>query len=239
MTRQTNLLGHSGLRAEGSKPPFERSGRRAQMAAWLTAGALALGALTTGCGGSPAAPRFDEVFYLHGAGLIDKNYSYETYFEKLNLEPSKSTPKFVGVGVLEGDVRFSRPIDWYVRSADYTAESRYISYQSPRQFLFSIYERIDHPEDTWPDVLRSFEEDLRKQGAQVLSGRIPVASANAQGRAYLLKTMVAAKPPYEGYSHEILLRGERRILLVQIVHSQNVDTLADEMATALKSIVVR
>jgi hypothetical protein len=210
------------------------SGRTALSIATVLCGALA----ALGCGGSPTAPKFDEVFYLHGGGLIDKNASYETYFDKLNVDATAQLPRYVGVGVLEGDVRFSRPIDWYVRGADYTKESRYISYQSPRQFLFSIYERIDHPEDSWADVLRRFETDLKDQGSQVLAGRVPVASANAQGRSYYLKTTVAAKPVYQAYSHEILLRSNRRILLVQVVHGENTDTIADEMTMALKSILV-
>lgn len=209
-------------------------GRRAPTLAAVFAGALA----GVGCGGSPNAPKFEEVFYLHGGGQIDKNASYETYFDKLNIDATAQLSRFVGVGVLAGDVRLSRPIDWYVRSADYTAEQRFISYQSPRQFLFSIYERIDHPEDSWADVLRRYEGDLRDQGAQILSGRVPVASANAQGRSYLLKTTVAAKPPYQSFSHEVLLRSGRRLLLVQVVHAENTDTIADEMTTALKSILV-
>lgn len=191
-----------------------------------------------GCGGAPGAPRADEVFYLHGGGQIDKNASYETYFDKLNVDATAALPRYVGVGILDGDVRFARPIDWYVRSADYTPEQRFISYQSPRQFLFSIYERIDHPEDSWADVLRRFEVDLKDQGAQVLAGRVPVASANGQGRSYLLKTTVAAKPPYQAFSHEVLIRSGRRILLVQVVHSENTETIADEMTMALKSILV-
>jgi len=200
----------------------------------VVAGALA----GVGCGGSPNAPRLEEVFYLHGGGKIDGNASHETYFDKLNIDATAQQPRYVGVGVLAGDVRLSRPIDWYVRSADYTAESRFISYQSPRQFLFSVYERIDHPEDSWADVLRNYEADLRDQGAQVLAGRVPVASANAQGRSYLIKTTVAAKPPYHSYSHEVLLRSGRRLLLVQVVHGENTDTIADEMTTALKSMLV-
>ncbi|MEZ4298281.1 MAG: hypothetical protein R3B70_25230 [Polyangiaceae bacterium] len=225
--------------ARGSRGPLSGSiaaaaAGRAISAALVIAGGVA----ALGCGGSPSAPRFDDVFYLHGGGLIDKNASYEVYFDKLNIDASAQTPRYVGVGVLEGDVRFSRPIDWYVRSADYTPEQRFISYQSPRQFLFSIYERVDHPEDSWADVLRRYEADLRDQGAQILAGRVPVASSNAQGRSYLLKTTVAAKPPYQSFSHEVLLRSERRLLLVQVVHSENTDTIADEMTTALKSILV-
>lgn len=218
-----------------------RGGLRARsfaLAAVMGAALMGAAFAVVGCGGSPSAPRFDEVFYLHGGGLIDKNASYETYFEKLNIEATATTPRYVGVGVLEGDVRFSRPIDWYVRSADYTPEVRFISYQSPRQFLFSIYERIDHPEDSWAEVLRRFEADVRDQGSQILASRVPVASANAQGRSYLLKTNVPARPVYQSYSHEILLRSDRRVLLVQVVHGENVDTISDEITAALKSILV-
>ena len=66
------------------------------------------------------------------------------------------TPRVVGVGIFRGDVRIGRPLDWSIRSADYTAEQRFISYQSPRQFIFSIYERVDPVDDTWSDVLKRY-----------------------------------------------------------------------------------
>ncbi|AKT38888.1 hypothetical protein [Chondromyces crocatus] len=199
--------------------------------------ALALAAIN-GCGGAPSAPKQDEVFYLHGAGIIDRNFSYEVYFPPLDRAASERTPRMVGVGVLEGDVRLSRPIDWYVRSADYTPQGRYISYQSPRQFLFSIFERIDDPEDPWPDLLRRYEKDLTEQGAQIISGRTPISTANAQGRSYFVRTKVAAKPPYEAFAHEILVRSAHRILLVQVVHQPNIDASVDEMMAALGSMIV-
>lgn len=199
---------------------------------------LASLAALTGCGGTPTAPSSDEVFYLHGAGLIDKNYSYEVYFPPLDAAATQRVPRVVGVGVLEGDVRLGRPIDWYVRAADYTPQSRYISYQSPRQFLFSIFERIDNPEDAWPEVLKRYEADLDEQGAQILSGRTPVSTANGQGRSYFLKAKIKSKPPYEAYAHEILVRSPHRILLVQIVHQQNVEASIDEMMAAVRSLIV-
>jgi hypothetical protein len=195
-----------------------------------------LGALAAACGGTPTAPAQDDVFYLHG-GAIDKNYGWEVYFPPLNAQATPRTPRVVGVGVLNGDVRLGRPIDWYVRSADYTPERRYISYQSPRQFLFSIYERIDSPEETWTDVLRRYEEDVRGQGSQFLAARMPIATANTQGRAYILKTRMPAKPDFHNYAHEILIRSEHRLLLVQITHGENIESSADEMVTALKSII--
>ena len=210
---------------------------RPPMAPILALGA-ALGLLELGCGGSPSAPRRDEVFYLHGGGVIDKNESWEVYFPKLDVEATPRTPRVVGVGIFRGDVRIGRPLDWSIRSADYTAEQRFISYQSPRQFIFSIYERVDPVDDTWSDVLKRYEADVDEQGSDILAARLPVSTANAQGRTYLVKTRVPSKPDYQGYSHEILIRSPHRVMLVQIVHGQNIEASADEMIGALKSLIV-
>jgi len=198
--------------------------------------ALLAGAVV-GCGGSPTAPSKDEVFYLHG-GAIDKNYSWEVYFPPLNQQATPRTPRIVGVGVLNGDVRFGRPIDWYVRGADYGPQRRFISYQSPRQFLFSIYERVDPVEDTWTDVLRRYEEEVKQQGSQFIAARMPIGTANSQGRGYILKTRVPERPDFSGYAHEFIIRSEHRVLLVQVTHGENLESQADEIAAALKSLIV-
>jgi hypothetical protein len=200
--------------------------------------AMAFAAALVGCGGSPTAPARDDVFYLHGGGVIDRNESWELYFPPLNAEATQRVPKLVGVGILRGDVRLSRPMDWSIRAADYTPQQRFISYQSPRQFIFSIYERIDPTEDTWPDVLKRYEQNVDDQGSDILSARLPIATANTQGREYVVKTRVPAKPDYQSYSHEVLIRGDHRILLVQIVHGDDIEASADEMAAALKSLIV-
>jgi hypothetical protein len=204
----------------------------------LVAGGTALALATTACGGSPTAPASDQVFYLHGGGLVDRNTSPETYFKPLDLMPTERVPRIVGVGVLNGDVRLGRPIDWYVRAADNTPQHRIISYQSPRQFLFSIFERIDSPEETWTDIERRYEIDVATEGSQILSGRMPVATANTQGRAYILKTRVPARPEYQNYAHEILIRGDHRLMLVQIVHGESMEPIEDEVNAVLKSITV-
>ena len=191
-----------------------------------------------GCGGSPTAPAQDQVFYLHGTKPVDKNSLFETYFKPLDEEPTVRTPRIVGVGVMNGDVRLGRPIDWYVRSADYTPQQRHISYQSPRQFLFSIYERVDSPEDTWTDVERRYEADVAAEGSTILAGRMPVATANTQGRAYILRTRVPVKPEYQNYAHEVLIRGDHRLMLVQVIHGENVEAIEDEVNEVLKSITV-
>ena len=212
--------------------------QRAALPFEAAAAVLAVSAGLGGCGGSPTAPQQDEIFYLHGGGVIDRNASWEVYFPKLDRPASTRVPKMYGVGVLEGDVRFSRPSDWYIRSADYGPERRFISYQSPRQFLFSIYERVDPPDDTWPDVMDRYEDDVEQQGSSILASRMPVATANAQGRSYVIKTKVQGKPPYSAYAHEILVRSGRRVLLVQIVHREELESIADEIAAAFGSMIV-
>ncbi|MFO0615518.1 MAG: hypothetical protein U0414_23190 [Polyangiaceae bacterium] len=213
--------------------------RRPLLTPLLSCGAATLlGALLSGCGGAPTAPSGDDVFYLHGNGLVDKNRTWESYYPKFDAEKTDRLPRYVGVGVLDGDVRFARPTDWNIRSADYTPEHRYISYQSPRQFTFSIYERIDAPAETWPEVEKHYEKETKEQGSDILASRIPVGTANAQGRAYLLHTQVRAKPNFDGYATEILLRSGSRVLLVQVVHRQDTDTIMDEVTAVLDSMVV-
>jgi len=195
--------------------------------------------VTSGCGGAPTAPRSDETFYLHGGGVIDKNKSWEVYFPPFDREKNLNLPRYVGVGVLGGDVRFSRPIDWTLRDADYSPERRFISYQSPRQFTFAILERVDPEQDTWAEVLRRYETETRAQGAKVLAARQPIGTGNSQGRAYLLKTVVNGKPaPFNAFSTEILVRNDKRVLLVQVLHKEDFDQIADEVAVAVSSLVV-
>jgi hypothetical protein len=218
-------------------PSFAASARPPSSApVALAAAAFVLACV--GCGGSPTAPGKDEVFYLHGGGVIDKNEGLEVYFKPLDMAETPRVPRIVGVGIFKGDIRLGRPIDWYIRSADYTPGRRFISYQSPRQFIFSIFERVDHPEDTWTDVLTRYEDDLEEQGAQILAGRMPLATANAQARSYYIKTTVPARPAYQSYAHEVIVRSDRRLLLIQIVHAENVEAYADEMVASLKSMIV-
>ena len=225
------------MRSAGTPTPHLRSQLLALSSAVLAA--LAALALLAGCGGSPTAPDKDKTFYLHGGNRVgDKNANWETYFKPLDLDATERTPRVVGVGVLAGDVRLGRPIDWYVRAADLTPQHRLISYQSPRQFLFSIFERIDSPEDTWTDVERRYEADVAAEGSQILAGRMPVATANTQGRAYVLRTKVPARPEYQNYAHEVLIRGDHRLMLVQVIHGENVASIEDEVNSVLKSITV-
>jgi hypothetical protein len=204
----------------------------------LLTGLAGLALVSVGCGGSPSAPAQDQIFYLHGGGVVDKNKSWESYFPRFDHDKTDRLPRVVGVGVLDGDVRFARPTDWTIRDADYTPEHRFIAYQSPRQFTFSIFERVDPSEDPWPSVEKRYEKETREQGSDILAARVPTATANAQGREYLLHTRVRAKPDFEGYATEILVRSGQRVLLVQIVHRQDIESIADEVTAALDSMVV-
>ena len=53
-----------------------------------------------------------------------------------------------------------------------------------------------------------------------------------------LATRVPSRPDYQNYAHETLLRSDHRLLLVQIVHGDNIDSTSDEMVAALKSLTV-
>ena len=195
-------------------------------------------AVIAGCGGSPTAPDRDQTFYLHERGVIDKRYSWERYFPPLDHEESIRLPRRVGVAVLEGAVRLSRPIDWYLRSADYTPEKRFISWQSPRGFVFSVYEKIDPVRVTWDVLLHKYEESVAKNGSTILAARIPLTTANAQGREYFLKTAITARPDLEAFAHEIVVRSPNRVLIVQVVHGENIDDSLDEVIDAVRSMLV-
>lgn len=199
---------------------------------------LGLAALAVGCGGSPTAPARDDVFYLHGAGIVDRSYSYEIYYPPLDTAATDRLPRAFGVGLFLGDVRMSRPVDWSIRAADYTPEHRFVSYQSPRQFVFSVYERVDPVTDSWPTLLGRYEGDVAAQGSDLLASRIPTATANAQGRSYVVRTKLSSKPELYAFAHEVLVRSPERVMLVQITHPENIESSVDEMAAAVRSLLV-
>ncbi|MEM9695488.1 MAG: hypothetical protein AAGA56_23285 [Myxococcota bacterium] len=228
---RTTLAPRSRARAYAA--PVSAQSRR-----HLLLGGVAAG-LTAACGGSPTAPERDQVFYLHERGVIDKSYSWERYFPPLDRDAEPRMPRRVGVAIFEGDVRFSRPVDWFLRTADYSAEQRRVSYQSPRQFVFNVYERTDPPRATWQAILERYEADVKEAGGELISARIPTATANAQGRSYLVRTPVpGTDPPFKSTSREILVRTPNRILLVQVIHGDDIDGYIDEMAHTVKSMRV-
>ena len=158
------------------------------------------------------------VFYDHATIGADLASQFEKRFPKLDLEERDPNPAYLGVEVLDGKVRVSRPSNWKVRAASDRPGVRHIQYLSPRGYIFGVYERQELPDALWSDVIARYEESLKANRAEVLQAAVPMATANAQGRAFLVRRRVpAAKTPFVNESREYLIRGERGIMHVQIV----------------------
>jgi hypothetical protein len=141
---------------------------------------------------------------------------FETPYPALNRGEGSSA--YVGVALLGGTVRLSRPIGWTIRRASLAPERRFIEYVSPRGYLVALYERGDGAGDAWRDVLGRYEEDAKAKGVEFSGRSIPVATRGAQGREYVARRVVKGKSaPYVNTSREILLRGNRRVDLLEIV----------------------
>ena len=115
-----------------------------------------------------------------------------------------------------------------------------MQYVSPNEYVFSIYERVDSPEDLWRDVMSRYEDDTKAAGGEILSGRVPISTWNAQGRAYVVKRGIkAAKSPFIGMSRETLARSDHRVVLVQIIHqTTTVKPLAGEAYRVVQTLAI-
>jgi hypothetical protein len=67
-----------------------------------------------------------------------------------------------------------------------------------------------------------------------------MATANAQGRAYLVERKApGARAPYLITSREMLLRGPHRVVLVQVVHEDGpLESMAPELLPVLETLEV-
>lgn len=204
---------------------------------------LGLGlALAMGCSSAPEQIAFENrVFYQYddyGAGRDAR--AFEVHYPPLDLAEKAPLPEYLGRSILGGTVRISRPKNWIIRAATNKPEHRFIEYVSPNEYIFAVYERVDSPEDTWRDIMNRYEEDAKANGAEILGGRIPIATWNAQGRLYTVKRRVkAAKQPYVNFSREFLARSDHRIILVQIVHQGETPApVSDEMLRVVQTLEV-
>jgi hypothetical protein len=195
--------------------------------------------LSSGCASNPDPSAFkNRTFYEYGAGAqasIPKE-EFERPYAPLDI----STRNYIGVQVLTGIVRFSRPSNWVIRRASVTPEQRYIEYISPSQVMVTIYERLESPLDTWQDVMSRYEAELATDGAKIIGKPFAVASFNAQGREYVVERSVPApKVPFVNRSREFILRGSERIVLVQVVHQgDGPGHISDEVLPVLTSMQV-
>jgi hypothetical protein len=209
-------------------------------------GAVALGAAGLGgCASGPAPVAYENrTFYnwgFPGAGAGGDMSAFEQAYPPLDLAEKAPNPEYMGVCVLGGHVCLSRPKNWVIRGASTQIGGRYIEYVSPNQYIFAVYERRDPSDELWRDILDRYEEDVKKVGAEMLGARVPIATWNAQGRAYVVRRPVAAaKQPFISMSRELLLRSESRVVLVQIVHQgQTLQPVGDELYRTVKTLQVK
>jgi hypothetical protein len=208
-------------------------------------------------GGETAADRrtvFDPKGVLPGAPVSAQTTTgdVERPYPALDLDPTPGGSRWIGVSVLRGGVRFSRPSRWAIRDASTDPGHAYVEYVSPRAYSFAIYERSDAPHDRWGDVLARYEADVAAVGGKLLGQRIPVATDTNQGRAYTIEREPdgapeadaaaptdAAAPPFLSRSREILVRGNHRIVLVQVVSQDDgLSRLSEEISAVLRHLEV-
>ena len=155
-------------------------------------------------------------------------------------ETTASGGGWVGVSVLRNGVRFTRPSRWQIRDASLEPGHSFIRYLSPDAFSFAIYERTDSPGKSWKDIEAHYEADVtgeRREGRR--AARADGDARRNQGRAYTIDRKIESKEPVLSRSREILLRGEHRIVLVQIVTSEeNLSRLSDQLLEILRRIEV-
>jgi hypothetical protein len=203
---------------------------------------LLLGVVLAGCGGPPPITLENGTFFqfddLPGSS---KNSAFERPYPPLDRKAQGGLPEYAGVSVLGGTVRISRPADWRIRRASLQPEKRFIEYVSPNEYLFAIYERVDSPVDPWKDVLERYENDAKAKGAELLGQRVPVATWNAQGREYIVRrTVKGQRAPYSHLSSEILVRGDHRIELVEIVHQgESIAPVGAELLRVMETLQLR
>jgi len=206
----------------------------------LVAAVVAVG--VSGCGGGDQGVALkNAVFYDYTTIGTDLRSQFETPYPPLDLAKKDPNPEYTGVEVLHGKVRLSRPSNWIVRAASDRPGERYIQYLSPREYVFSVYERRELPNALWADVVARYEESLKKNNAEILHKGVPIATWNGQGRAYLVRRRVpAAKTRFINVSREFLIRGEDRLVLVQIIHpTSGVEPISVELKRVIDTLELR
>lgn len=215
----------------------------AKNALLLWSRALAVGGAlaVTGCGGALEVAERNRTFYTHEHRADDAaSKDFEVPYPPLDAAAPAPAIAYRGYAVLNRHVRLSRPADWVLRGASDEPGRRFVQYVSPRACLVTIYERPDVFNDTWPAVLQRYEDEAREAKAELLVRRIPVASFGSQGRAFVVRRRVpGARGAYENLSHEIVARGDRRVVLVQIVpQGGELDPAIDELQRVLETLEV-
>lgn len=195
-----------------------------------------------GCGaGNETIAVQNRTFYANEyvAG-VDVNL-FEKRLPELDAPQVETAGPYLGYEILGGATHISRPTQWKIRAASASPSGRYIVYLSPKQYLFGIYERSDPPGAPWSEVLTRYEKDVTAAGSKIVAPAVPFATGDAQGRAYVLERMVAgARTPFINASREVVLRNERRVVLMQVVYSGEVlPELTPELMHVFKTLRLR
>jgi hypothetical protein len=216
-------------------------GSRARaLAVALTLSASA--AAAAGCASAPEHVAFEnKVFYQYDTlnpAIAAK--ALEAAYPPLDKQETPPLPQYVGISLMNGAVHISRPRDWVIRAGSTNAEHRWVEYVSPNEYMVAIYETVESPSEPWFEVMGRYEDQAKKNGAELLGQRVPMATANAQGRGYLVRRAVAAaKGPMINYANEYLLRSDHRIVLLQIVrHDQKLAPMDGELRRVVETFEV-
>jgi hypothetical protein len=201
-----------------------------------------LAGLAAGCAsGPPSLALENKTFYQYddqaGGSPLDR---VERPYPALDWQGTAGA--YVGVSILGGAARLSRPRSWHIRRASLIAEHRFIEYVSPHAYLVAIYERTDSPEESWLDILSRYEGDAKRQGIELLGQRIPIATHTTQGREYLVRrTVHGQRAAFVNTSREILLRSAKRVALVQFVDDGGDahDLIATELLRVLDTLEIQ
>jgi hypothetical protein len=198
----------------------------------------------TGCGGGASTTGASTVFDPSGSAVsaapvdVTTNPDIERPYPALD-GAMVDGGRWMGVSVLRDGVRFTRPPRWTIRDAGIEPGQSFVRYVSPNAYSFAIYERSDSPGKSWRDILAHYEADVTANGATAVGQRVPMATGTNQGRAYTIDRKIESKEKVLSRSREILLRGDHRVVLVQIVTSEeNLSRLSGELLEILRRVEV-
>jgi hypothetical protein len=187
---------------------------------WVIAGMTLVAPLLGGCGGPSEGATKNRTFYDWTVATGDAGAKeFEERYPPLDLAAQEPNPEYIGVTVLRRGIHLSKPKNWLLRDASNQPGQAYVGYISPNAYSFAIYERPEYVGDPWRDMLKRYEDDSQALGAKITGKRVPVGVGIGQGRAYSVERSVeAAKRPLISHSREYLVRGQSRVVVVQVVY---------------------
>jgi hypothetical protein len=202
---------------------------------------LSLALSAAACGGGSAAASKNRTFYDWAVATnAESAQAFEQRYPPLDLSAAAPYPEYLGYTVLLGGVHLSRPKTWMLRDGNNAPGQAFVRYVSPKAYSFALYERPESPSELWRDVMKRFEDDTRASGAKIVGKRVPMSTGLGQGRAYSVERSVdAPKRPLLSRSREVLIRGEHRVILAQIVYEgDGLESLDDELLRVISTLEI-